>query len=404
MQQLKKERMKKYINLLIISVILFSSCKEDYIGQFPIDGVAPLQITNVLVTNLPGTVKLKYQLPDEPDLLYVKAIYKNSAGEVKEVRASVFSNLMEIQGFGRSRKDTIQLISVDRSQNESAPVKIVIKPLDSPIYSILDSMVIAETFGGVKFRTVNPQKIQIIANIVLEKTVDGKLISQTDAFYFNSPVFKGGIRGLDSIPYNISLVLHDVYGNVTDTLRTTKKPLYEIKLPTKKEFKEMPMSSMYLISNWTSPWSCLWDGITTTDVSFYLDITNPPFPYFTFDMGRSYILSRMKMWQRQKYMYVLHNPRFFEIWGTNDLVSAQNADSFDGWKLLSSFQGKKPSGNDDNATITADDKAWATAGEEFEFENMETPVRFIRFRSIQNWTKTNALHISELEFYGIEKK
>ena len=396
--------MKKYISILIISIILFASCKEDYIGQFPIDSVAPMQITSVQVTNLPGTVQLKYQLPDETDLLYVKAVYKNALGEIKEEKASVFSNLLEIKGFGRSMKNTIQLITVDRSQNESAPFNVVIEPLDSPIYSILDSMKVTEAFGGVKFKTVNPLKVQIIANVILQSTVLGLPVKQTNAFYFSSATFEGAIRGLDSIPYNISLVLRDVYGNHTDTLRVTKKPMYEMKLPAKAEFREMPMSVSYKVSQWTSPWACMWDGITTADVAYYLDIANPAMPYFTVDLGRSYLLSRMKMWQRQAYVYVLHNPRIFEIWGTNDLAVAQNPETFDGWKLLNKFQGKKPSGNDDNATITADDKAWAAAGEEFEFDFMTAPVRFIRFRSIQNWTKTNAIHIAELEFYGNEKK
>jgi hypothetical protein len=347
---------------------------------------------------------LKYQLPDEPDLLYVKAIYKNSLGVSKEVRASVFSNLMEIKGFGRSIKATIQLISVDRSQNESAPVDVVIEPLDSPIYSILDSMKVNEAFGGIRFETVNPLAVQIIANVILEKTVDGKPVIQTDAFYFSSPTFRGYVRGLDSIPYNVSLVIRDVYGNSTDTIHATKKPLYEIKLPAKTEFKQMPMSVLYKESNWTSPWACMWDGKTLEDVAYYLHIDNPPYPYFTFDIGRSYILSRMKVWQRQTQVYTLHNPRFFEIWGTNDLATGQNAESFDGWKLLGKFQSIKPSGNDENTTITADDKAWAKAGEEFEFIGMDAPVRYIRFKSIQNWTRTNALHIAELEFYGNEKK
>jgi len=391
--------------LFIFSIVLLASCKEDYIGQFPVDGTAPQQVSDVQVENLPGTVRIKYQLPDESDLLYVKAVYTSSLGVKKELRASVFSNSIEIPGFGRSKKDVIQLISVDRSQNESPAVLVDIEPLDSPIYSISDSMDVSNAFGGIKFKWKNPMKVQVITAVYQE--INGQRILLNN-FYSTAPVFSQAIRGLDSVNYNIAVVVKDIYGNVSDTLRKTQKPLFEVKLPALADFKELPLALAYKKSTWTGAWTTLWDGAkgsTTTDVSsYYLDIANPPMPYFTFDMGKSYILSRVKIWQRLRYVYALHNPRYFEIWGTNDINAGLNAESFDGWSLLGSFQSKKPSGNDENATITAEDNAYASAGEEFEFVDMQAPVRYIRFRSIQNWTKTNAIHISEMEFYGMEKQ
>ncbi len=396
----------KILRLLFLSgIVLLASCKEDYIGQFPVDGVAPKQVSAVQVENLPGTVRIKYELPDEADLLYVKAIYTSSLGVKKEVRASVFTNSIEIPGFGRSKKDIIQLISVDRSQNESAPVPVEIEPKDSPIFAISDSMKVSNAFGGIKFKWKNPMKVQVITAVYRE--INGQKILLNN-FYSTAADFSSAIRGLDSINYSIAIVVKDVYGNVSDTLRKTQKPLFEVKLPAKTQFKELPLSINYKISVWGSPFTCLWDGVlgsTSTDVScYYLDVSNPPMPYFTFDLGKSYILSRMKLWQRLKYAYVLHNPRYFEIWGTNDINVGLNAESYDGWTRIGNFQSKKPSGNDENATITAEDAAYANAGEEFEFEDMQTPVRYIRFRSIQNWTKTNAIHIAEMEFYGQEKQ
>ncbi|MCX6309326.1 MAG: DUF5000 domain-containing lipoprotein [Bacteroidia bacterium] len=402
---LKNKKMKKYIYLLILPVIFFSSCKEDYIGQFPVDKIAPLQVSNVLVSNLPGTVKLKYDLPDVPDLLYVKAVYKNSLGETKEVRSSVYSNLLEINGFGRSVEDTIQLIAVDRSQNESTPLRVAIKPLDSPIFAIMDSMKVKEAFGGIKFETVNPLKVQVVANVSYTKIVDGLPVVSTDAFYFTAAKFTAFTRGLDSIPYNVTLVIHDIYGNSTDTLHTVKKPIFEMMLPGKTDFKLLPFSincqpSNYMAVNYAK---CLWDGITNnTQLVFYLSINNPPNSYFGFDMGKSYILSRMKMWQRVLYPFSLHNPRIFEIWGTNDETAAYDAESFEGWTLLNTFQSHKPSG-DDNATVTAEDKAYVLAGEDFEFTLMDAPVRYLRFRCTKNWTNTNALHLEELSFWGAPK-
>lgn len=390
--------MKNIKYIIFFCLVLLLGCKQDYIGQFPVDGTKPQSVSNVQIQNIAGKVMITYQLPNETDLLYVKAVYTNTKGEKKEVKTSVFSNTMEIPGFGRSAKDTIQLISVDRSQNESNPVKVVIEPLDSPIYDILNSVNIFETFGGIKFKWDNPTKEQIVVSVFRE--FNGERIP-LDAFYTMEANANQAIRGLDTVLYSIGVTIRDVYGNRTDTILTTKKPLYEIKLPAKASFKQLPLAPQFLVSPIDNGWDRLWDGSIAVASRYYLAPAAPQ-PYFTIDLGKSYILSRIKVWPRILYAYSLHNPRFFEIWGTNDINNTTDPNNWIGWTKLGSFESYKPSGSPDGI-VTTEDVARANAGEEFEFVDMIAPVHYIRFKSVENWSKSNSLHIAEIELYGNSK-
>lgn len=390
--------MKNILTVIFLCFILFVGCKEDYIGQFPVDDIAPKQIAGVQVENLAGMAKLSYNLPNEPDMLYVKAVYVNEKGEQKEVLSSVFSNTMEIRGFGRSKKVPIKLISVDRSQNESAPVMVEIEPLDSPIYAILETVDINESWGGIKINWENPMQEQVIVSVVAEQDTG---TFELDTYYSTEKIVKQGIRGLDTVQYNVALSIRDVYGNSTDTVRKTVVPLFEMMLPCKTEAKEMPLATGYKLSQWGQGFAGLFDGKKNDDRSlYYLDPGGAPNPYFTIDLGGTYILSRIKEWQRTRFMYALHNLRFFEMWGTTELANAQDPDNWDGWELLATFESYKPSGNPPGGTITAEDNQHALDGEDFEFENPTSPVRYIRIRSVENWTKSNGICIGELEIYG----
>jgi hypothetical protein len=87
--------------------------------------------------------------------------------------------------------------------------------------------------------------------------------------------------------------------------------------------------------------------------------------------------------------------------GTNDLLVAQNAVSTDEqWIHLVDCDSYRPSGLDASQEATAEDYAYATAGEEFEFPEDAPPVRYIRFRVRRTWGGSNAMHIAELRFWG----
>lgn len=394
--------MKNNIIIALFATFLLCGCDEEFVGQYPIDNVAPKQVTQIQVDNLPGRVVLNYQLPNETDLLYVKAVYVDAQNVKKEVKASNFKNQLEIVGFGLSKKQTIQLYTVDRSQNESEPLNVEIEPLDSPIYETFKNLEAIESWGGVKFKWENPEKQEIVLEIMMMD--DEGIYRSFDAFYSSAPMETRAIRGLDSIPYNLACYIRDAYGNYTDTVKMVRKPLFEMELPG-KEFVECSLGTGYKLSVWGHPFNKMFDrlvgSLNKDDPNYYIDPSGSPHPYFTFDMKKVYKFSRFKIWSRSKYPYTLHNPKDYEIWGTDREDADLYPDSWEGWEKLTECHEYIPSGNE-YPNITSDDKTHFASGQEYEFPDNVKPVRFVRFRCLENWSGSNGLHIAELRFWGKE--
>ena len=142
--------MKTVYNALFVLLLLtvFSGCKEEYIGQYPVDSVAPKQVSNVQVQNMKGRVVLTYTLPEEDDLLCVTARYVLQNGVKREMSSSAYSNKIELKGFGKGRKYQVELYSIDKSYNESAPCVVEVEPEDSPIYDVFHTLQLFDAFGG----------------------------------------------------------------------------------------------------------------------------------------------------------------------------------------------------------------------------------------------------------------
>lgn len=391
-------------SILLLSMVfstLFTSCKEETIGQYPVDNTPPQRVSNPMITNIKGGAIIKYDLPYDDDLLYVKAVYKLPNGEEKETLASAFVNELTIKGFARSAKTKVLLITVDRSQNQSDPVEIEIEPLDSPIFDIYKSLSVIASFGGIKLSWQNPEKEDIVVG-VLYKDEDNSFTS-IDNFYTSIDEGVGAVRGLESKESVFGVFIRDVHKNYTDTLFTTLIPWEESELD-KQLWRGMPLCSSFTLSTWSDPINKLWDGKTVVGLGdiYYLNTTSSRI-FFTIDLGVATKLSRFKFWGRNEWYFNLHHPKEFEIWGTNDpVVATSDACSWDGWELLLSGVSEKPSGPGATAfaNLSTEDLALAHAGEEFEFP-LEVPlVRYIRFRTLRTWTDSNSSFLGELTFWG----
>lgn len=396
------------IFFVIIFVFIINSCKEETLGQYPIENTPPKQVVNPLVANFKGGATITYDLPEDKDLLYVKAIYKIPNGNVKIQKASVYTNSITIKGFAESAEATVELICVDRSQNESAPVKVTIHPLNSPIFDVFASLKVSATFGGLKFAWLNPDNEDLVLDILVKD--EDNIYHSIDKFY-TSTSGSSSIRNQKPVETNFGIYISDIYGNHTDTLYLTFTPFEETELD-KKNWKDMRLCPTIKVNPFgTSDMKCLWNGISVNTNSFeqmyYLNDGEGEMAFFTFDLGISAQLSRFKFWGRTNWYFNLHHPKEFEIWGTNDpLVANSDACSWDGWSLLMTGISEKPSGPDPvaYANLTSEDMALALAGEEFDFPLEAPVVRFIRFRKKRSWTDSNSMFLTELSFWGkIEK-
>lgn len=387
--------------LMLVCSILLTSCKEEVIGQYPVDSTPPQKIANPLVTNIKGGATIKYDLPQDKDLLYVKAIYKLPNGEQKETLASAFVNELTIKGFARSTKTNVQLVTVDRSQNESDPVTVEIEPFDSSIFEIYESLSVIASFGGIKLKWDNTDNEEVMIG-VLYKDEENSFVP-LENFYSSVDLGDVAVRGMESEETEFGIYIRDIYNNYTDTLVLMLTPWEESELD-KSLWRQMPLCSSFKISPWgASSMTVLWDGIYITESIFYLNNSTSEHIFFTMDLGVTAKLSRFKFWGRNNWYFNLHHPKEIEIWGTNDPEVA-NSDpcSWKGWELLLSPVSTKPSGPDATAfaNLTTEDLALARAGEEFEFPLEVPKVRYIRFRTVRTWTDSSSSFLGELTFWG----
>ena len=104
----------KYIFCLLI-ILSFSTCEEDNNQDSTAPGV--LVVDEIIPTNGGGIIS--YSLPNESDILFVRAEYTNSLGvDVYRVSSS-YNNSIEIDGLNQTTPVSVSLFVVDESENIS---------------------------------------------------------------------------------------------------------------------------------------------------------------------------------------------------------------------------------------------------------------------------------------------
>ena len=158
-------------SILIMATLLvllqLAGCNPDTLGPVEHDGIAPGPVVSAESVSLPGAAKITYELPDDEDLLYVMARYTNKQNKVVEVKASVYTNTLLVEGFGDTTVYEVKLYAVDRSENKSEPYTMNVRPQKPPVYKAFEKLAVRPDFGGINIRTLNTDKADLA--IVLNK-------------------------------------------------------------------------------------------------------------------------------------------------------------------------------------------------------------------------------------------
>lgn len=386
--------MKKYIFLLAIAACIGFACSEEERPRVKTDTIAPQPLSEVQVKNIPGGAILSYKLPDDEDLLYVKANYSLKEGTKEEVRASLYVDTLRIAGFGTQEERMVELIAVDRSENESTPVIVNIKPLEAPVITIGKTIQLISDFGGVHAYWENKERAEIA--VVLEREDHNAEFVPLDTYY--SSVVKGdaATRGLDTIPQKFRVYVTDRWENKSDVFETTLSPLFE------EQFSSQYFSSLVLDGDevaafgWEIPY--IWDGSIKGNGFHTANGTGRWPQVMSFDTGVTGKISRIKIWQRteNEYSFRHGNLKLFEVWGAND---GEHLNDWGVWTQLMTCESVKPSGLP-VGQLSAEDLAYATAGEEFTCPPTMPKVRYLRIKALENWSGGDFFHFMEIEVYG----
>lgn len=149
----------------------------------------------------------------------------------------------------------------------------------------------------------------------------------------------------------------------------------------------------------------IWDGDSRNPNILHTADNAPGFKFphhFTFDMGVAADLSRFRIWPRgDAGAFTGHNPRYFEIWATDELKRGSDDEDYwksDSWKsdwtLVGDHEIIKPAATGDQAS------EWAAGWEFIVREDIER-VRYIRLVIKQsNWQGSNCVNIGEITLWG----
>lgn len=388
--------MKPYNFLILLTgamLLLVAACQKETHSPINTTGDKPDMLKNLNVTNMPGAAKISYSLPDNKDILYVKAVYDIKSGARREIRSSYYNNYLIVDGFGDSLAHDISLYVVSRNEIASDPVVTKIKPLSPPMMIVRNSLVVKEDFGGINIAFTNDSKADLA--IVTLTTDSSGVFGPADVHYTKLPGGNYSVRGFPATKRKFGFFVRDHWGNQSDTILQDVIPIFE-KLLDKSTFREVKLPGDTDFG-WGYPISGLWNG-TMWHSADKLD----GFPMsITFDLGVTAQLSRIALWQRpNEWIYLQNNLRKFEIWGSTNPASDG---SWDSWTRLVEHTVIKPSGLPVGQK-TQDDIDASIAGEQMTVPLDAPRVRYLRIKILRTWTDGGyAANIQEMKFWGNDK-
>ena len=395
-------KISKILSILFISLVILFGCKDDENGDTTPPG--SLSVEDITPTNGGGIIS--YLLPDDLDVLFVRAEYTNSLGvDVYRVSSS-HNNYIEIDGLNQNTPVQVRLFVVDENENLSQPVEVEFTPLPSFIYLVQESISITPDLGGVKleWENVAEKTVYVHLHIVSDDNEEIRILSSNSS---SENIF---VRGLESVEMTFLTKVEDFDGNITDLEeKATLTPLFE----------EMIDKSTWTLVNQLSVNGNAWEGETT---AFWDDVvdtaeSNSDNSYFiiwrdqnggtlnwpldiVISLNKNVRVHRFKVWQRAfwyggptgvPYYYQEENMRSFDLFASNNLTD---------WTLLGQFDIGDPS--DENGNIPQDFIDAAANGHDFNLDGVSDTFRYLKFSITSNYGSDTYVHGSEITLWGLD--
>lgn len=394
-------KLKIITSLGLAAILVVAGCKKDMGAHQPTGDseAVPAKVSNVTVTNRAGKVVLRYTVPNDPNLLYVKANYTIASGPA-EVKATYYNDSLVLEGFGDTLEHEVKVYSVSRSEVASEPIAVKVKPLESPIWKVFRSLSVSNAFGGYNLTALNENKANV-SILVLGKNVFNEYeVDNNKSVFTNTDSILSKVRGMDTVDTRLGFVVKDRWGNKTDTVYQVIKPYYETMF-AKSKFREFPLPGDAPQVTNGAALQYAWDGrLGWPYTSFTNQVPGGSGPHMiTFDMG---VLGKVsRVWIRPypegtRYYYLTTMKRF-EIWGSANPSLSGALDNT--WTLLGSYTVTKPSGLP-YGTDDANDQLTGAAGFNWEVNQNAPKVRYMRIRCLENFGGGTAQSINELSVYG----
>lgn len=393
--------LKLFIYLMCWGALLsiLSGCADDLEpGPFR-QGEKPDRITSYEVNSIPGGAVITYDLPNNRDLRYVKAVFTLADGRVRENKSSTYKNSILIDGFAEAGDYDVTLYAVSVGDVNSDPTPLTITTLTPPYRMTLEKLKednnIQPTFGGIRLRFENVTEVPLAIHVLARNDEGGW--ERAHELYTRLPSGLINVRGYPDVEREFGVYITDRWNNVSDTLTGIYLPIFE-QMMEKSRFSthHLPTDTYQAHSNFRSI-EALWDGADWVSSTIFHTAPGTGIPqHFTFNMGVKAELSRFVMHSRLNHEYAFNHPKRIELYGSNN----PNPDgSWESWTLVGTFESIKPSGLP-LGEKSNDDFNYARAGEEFEVEFQEEAYQYWRWRTMETWGGNSDVALGELTFYG----
>jgi hypothetical protein len=391
--------------IMVVGIILMTSCQELPHVQTPTDSTPPPPLTEVKAESLPGGGKITYKVPNsDNDISYVKAeyIYKDKK---RIERSSIFCDSLIIEGLGSIEPVSVNLYVVDHSQNVSTPVNVSFTPDTPPVETIFNSMSLLSDFGGMRVSWTNKTATEIGITIFVEDSLG--IMRETETRFSKDVQGELVFRGFDPIEIRVAFRITDKWGNISELKETVITPLYEIALDKTK------FSGIYLPGDnntiYANDYIYLWFDMNTTTLwhTSYTDFSWS-FPMsISLNLGTMAKLSRFRLWGQSCCYYSNLGFKVFEVWGADE-IKRDEPDSYwttDDWKndwaKIGDYEVKRPSGIEGPITnATGVDLEAAVNGWEFFVPLDASPCRYLRFIVHTIWSSGMGMCMAEISLWG----
>ena len=391
-----------FLSIFLICFTFLISCNENENG----DSVPPgsLTIENIVPTNGGGI--LSYSLPNDSDILFVRAEYTNSLGvDVYRVSSS-HNNSIEIDGLNQNTPVIVRLYVVDENENISEPTQVEFTPLPSFIYLVQESISLSAELGGVRIQWENIAEKTVYVHLHIVNGDDEEIrILSSDKEFENISV-----RGLEAVEMTFLTKVEDFDGNITELEeKATLTPIFE---------EMIDKSSWTLVSGlsvdgnqWEGQTSAFWDDVVDTvetdfDNSYFIiwrDANGGTLDWpldIVIDLNKIVRIHRFKVWQRAfwyngpadtPYYYQEENLRSFDLYASNNSVD---------WILLGQFDIGNPADSEGN--IPQDFIDSAAEGHDFDLDGVSDEFRYLKFSITSNYGSDTYVHGSEITLWGLD--
>lgn len=286
--------MKKYSFIMVALALFcsFSACKKKD-GQ---KAWTPGPIEGYTVMPINGGATITYNIPRDPDILYVMAEYTRN-GKVFTEKSSVYKNSLTIEGFNTTNKVKVTLYKVNKREQKSEPFELEFTPLKSLVSIAKDSLKMEPGFGGIEASWSNPKVTELgVRLMVLDE--NNKLVTK-EMYYSSTKDEKHAFRGFEHKEYTFAIAFEDKWGNSSDTTYFTTTPFFETLIP--KPYADYRSSIPYdntsnLSGASSHVWGTLYDNIVNTSGHGWLSAPGSSGLSITFDMKQVVKLSRIVIW------------------------------------------------------------------------------------------------------------